>query len=718
MKRLCGRPALPDLAPFLAMIVMVWLCLLPAWSIAGDLQRSDLERRFRPPLQVGEKLREVPAWPITSELEPDTGPVGYAFESIDLAPLPGFEGTPFNLLVAVDRNGSFIDVELLRQHEPVFLGGLGEAPLHEFLKQYAGKSLRQGITVASPYAASPSGTARSGSGDSGRVVLDGVTKATASVRIVNQTVLAAALAVARARLGFATPDQRGPAAHARAEVFEPLAVADLVRRGLIGRLLLTNAEAERLFAGSEAAGIDPEARAKPGDTFVELYIAYLNAPTIGRALLGDAAFSALMQRVDTGQQLYWIASAGRYAIVDEDFVPGTQPGRLALIQSGLPLELRDFGIDPVFPAGIQGLNAARVFRIGAEAGLDPARPLDLALTITRAQGQILPRLTHQTARLPYQLPEMLFAYPPTPMPEWLLAWQGRWPDLAVISLALLVLSWGIARQHWLAVNPRRLQAFRLGFLVFTLGFVGWHAQGQLSIVQITGAVKSLVARQGLGNFLYDPVSLLLIAFTAVSLVVWGRGVFCGWLCPFGALQELVALAARALRLKPKRLPGRLAGWLDRGRYVILLALIGSAAFAPAIAERLVEIEPFKTTITVGFDRAWPFVAYAGLLLGLGAVYYKFFCRYLCPLGAALVIGGRLRRFNWLTRRTECGQPCQTCRHRCAYEAIERAGAIRYDDCFTCLDCVGIYHDPQRCAPVMLYERKGRRLSPRPADRQS
>jgi len=212
--------------------------------------------------------------------------------------------------------------------------------------------------------------------------------------------------------------------------------------------------------------------------------------------------------------------------------------------------------------------------------------------------------------------------------------------------------------------------------------------------------------------------LLLIAFTAVSLVVWGRGVFCGWLCPFGALQELVALAARALRLKPKRLPGRLAGWLDRGRYVILLALIGSAAFAPAIAERLVEIEPFKTTITVGFDRAWPFVAYAGLLLGLGDVYYKFFCRYLCPLGAALVIGGRLRRFNWLTRRAECGQPCQTCRHRCAYEAIEHAGAIRYDDCFTCLDCVGIYHDPQRCAPVMLYGRKGRRLSPRPADRQS
>lgn len=208
-------------------------------------------------------------------------------------------------------------------------------------------------------------------------------------------------------------------------------------------------------------------------------------------------------------------------------------------------------------------------------------------------------------------------------------------------------------------------------------------------------------------FLYDPVVLLLIAFTAVTLVVWGRGTFCGWLCPFGALQEFVALLARRLRIRQWRLPSRLARALSGSRYALLAALLGAAAFAPTVGEALVEVEPFKTAITTSFARDWPFVAYCVALLAAGAFVYKFFCRFVCPLGAALTLGGRVRRLDWLTRRRECGQPCQSCRNRCDYDAIARSGEIRYDDCFQCLDCVGIYHDPERCAPLLLYRRKGR-----------
>ena len=197
------------------------LLAFPLVCIAGELTQADLSRRFQPPLHVQPKLADVPAWPLTSELEPDAGPIGYAFESIDLAPIPGFEGTPMNLLVAVDRKGAFIDVELLRQHEPVFLSGLGEEPLKDFVRQYAGKNLRQEITVSTIY-----GSTR-GAGGGNRVVLDGVTKATASVRIVNQSVLAAAFAVARAKLGFTDPGARGPAAQARADVFEPVSYTHL-----------------------------------------------------------------------------------------------------------------------------------------------------------------------------------------------------------------------------------------------------------------------------------------------------------------------------------------------------------------------------------------------------------------------------------------------------------------------------------------------------------
>lgn len=681
------------------------LLAFPLVCIAGELTQADLSRRFQPPLHVQPKLADVPAWPLTSELEPDAGPIGYAFESIDLAPIPGFEGTPMNLLVAVDRKGAFIDVEVLRQHEPVFLSGLGEVPLKEFVRQYAGKNLRQEITVSSIY-----GSTRSAGGGN-RVVLDGVTKATASVRIVNQSVLAAAFAVARAKLGFTDPGARGPAAQARADVFEPLDFAGLQARGLIGHLRLANAEAERLFAGTDGAEVDEEGLAHPQDALVDLYVGYLNAPTIGRALLGDAHYADLMQRLEPGQHVLWVGTSGRYAMLDEAFVPGTQPQRLALAQNDLPVELRDMPFDLTPPAGAPQFNALRVFRVYAQAGLDPARPMQVGLTITRAKGMMLPRITHKTATLDYAPPAALFVYPPKPLPEWLLAWHGRWPDLALIALALILLSVVLSRPKWIARDAKRLQTFRIAFLAFTLIYIGWQAQGQLSIVQITGAVKSLAAGQGLASFLYDPVSLLLIAFTLVTFLVWGRGTFCGWLCPFGAMQEFVALAAKWLHVPQWRLPAALARALDRGRYAILAALVLAAALAPRLAESMVEIEPFKTAITVNFDRIWTFVAYAVAMLLAGAFVYKFFCRYLCPLGAVMVLGGKLRRFDWLARRLECGQPCQSCRHRCEYDAIERSGAIRYDDCFQCLDCVGIYHDPQRCAPVLLYRRKGRIVTP-------
>jgi NosR/NirI family transcriptional regulator, nitrous oxide reductase regulator len=663
---------------------------------AGELNRSDVERRFAPPLHVGEKLNDIAAWPLTSELEPDAGPVGYVFESIDLAPIPGFEGTPFNLLVSIDRKGSFLGVEVLRQHEPVFLGGLGPQPLFDFVRQYEGKSLRSGITVSSAYGK----IGGAGNKNRSQVVLDGVTKATASVRIVNQTVLAAALIVARSRLRFGVAKNNGPAAVVRSDHFEALDFAGLLRGGYVSHLRLTNREAEKLFVGTDVAGEDAEALSSPDDRFIDVYVGYLGAPTIGRSLLGERAYEQLLASVYHGQHLFWIASGGRYSVLDDNFVPGTAQSRLSLSQGGLPLELSDFGADEIRPAGAPALAVSRVFQVGAHSGLDPARPLELRVGITRAKGMILPQLTERIVSLPYGPPAHLFVYPPQPLPEWLQAWRDRWPDVAAIMAALIALTITLSRpRKWLA-DQRRLRLFRHAWLLLVVGYLGWYAQGQLSIVHLTSAVKSITNGHGLASFLYDPVCLLLIVFLPVSFVFWGRGTFCGWLCPFGALQELIGDLAQRLRLPQRQLPRQVASALDRGRFVLLAALLVLAAVAPSVAERTVEVEPFKTAITVVFQRSWPFVAYAVGLLAVGAFYYKFFCRYLCPLGAFMQFAGKLRRFDWLTRRSECGRPCQLCRRACAYDAIEPDGRIRYGECFQCLACVSIYHDQTRCVPLI------------------
>ncbi len=135
-------------------------------------------------------------------------------------------------------------------------------------------------------------------------------------------------------------------------------------------------------------------------------------------------------------------------------------------------------------------------------------------------------------------------------------------------------------------------------------------------------------------------------------------------------------------------------------------IIASLFVAPTFASWAVEIEPFKTAISLYFMRSWPYVLWAGGCILLTMFVYRGYCRYICPLGAALASMSFLRRWNWLARRSECGTPCQSCRHRCEYQAIEQSGRITYRECFQCLDCVSIYQDEQRCLPL-IQEKKRR-----------
>ena len=118
------------------------------------------------------------------------------------------------------------------------------------------------------------------------------------------------------------------------------------------------------------------------------------------------------------------------------------------------------------------------------------------------------------------------------------------------------------------------------------------------------------------------------------------------------------------------------------------------------------MEPFKTAIILKFDRAWPFVTFAAVLLGAGLFIERFYCRYLCPLGAALAIPGRLRMFDWLKRYPECGRPCQTCANECFVQAIAPTGEIQPNECLYCLHCQVLYQSETKC-PVVIKKMKSR-----------
>ncbi len=288
-----------------------------------------------------------------------------------------------------------------------------------------------------------------------------------------------------------------------------------------------------------------------------------------------------------------------------------------------------------------------------------------------------------------------------PKPLWKDVWRERKFAIAVLAGGLLTLNFILLFQDWLARKPRVLGLVRRAFLLYTVFFIGWYALAQLSIVHVLTFVHAAVRDFKWETFLIDPILFILWSFVAMTLLLWGRGVYCGWLCPFGALQELVQQGARKLKLPQLEFPDVVHERLWGLKYLVLLGLFGVSLQSMGEAARLAEVEPFKTAVTLRFDREWPFVLYAAALIAVSAVNRKFFCKYLCPLGAALSIPGRFRVFDWwLRRRKECGRPCQTCARDCEVRAIRPTGEINANECHYCLDCQVTYYSDRRCMPLV------------------
>ena len=668
-------------------------------TIPGDaepLSRDDLSAFVRAPFSIGEALNDKGVY---SLLNSGGAEAGYVFETEPLAPLPGFSGAPINVLVVLDLEGKFLDVQLISHNEPIFVSGLGEAPFRKFFEQYGGLSISDSIVVGTPYGEGASG--------SSLVYLDGVTKATASVRIAHESVMGAALAVAREKMqGIAT----SPPAYPDPEYAETLTWDDLVSQGIATRKQLSNAEINALFAGTRWADDDPEASDYPDEAYLDLWIVDLGPQSIAKAALSDDTYEELqrfMEISDNDEPLLLIETA-RHGLVSEEFVRNTSPDWLSAEQDGLPVALRDADLFVELAAGAPD-GTAMILRTDRRLGFDPSRDWTLKVLALREHGVFQPEIGSVTIEVAHSTPERFFTRPVQikPAPPWLEALRNRQADMIVLAVFLTGLLVALAfKMNALAALPR-FTPVRLAILAVVTGFIGWWGQGQLSIVTVIGTLRAAVEGGSFAFLLYDPFSLLIWAVTIAGFVAWGRGLFCGWLCPFGALQEFAHHLGRLLRVPQIDVPAAWDKRLKYLKYVVLAGLIAIAFIAPDQADKAAEVEPFKTAITTFFVREWYYVAYAVFWLVLGMVMFKGFCRYVCPLGAVMAIGGLLRGRDWIARREECGSPCQLCRVKCQYGAIKRTGEIQYSECFQCLDCVTIHDDPKQCVPLILKERGNR-----------
>ncbi|WP_152467364.1 4Fe-4S binding protein [Sulfitobacter sp. THAF37] len=682
---------------------LLW-CAGIAAAQDGPLPRDVLEPYIVPPMSLGERINDKGVWQL---LNSGGAEAGYVFETEPMAPLPGFSGASINMLVVLDLDGRFLDVQLISHNEPIFVSGLPEKLFYDYFKQYRGHSISDTLVVGSPYGGAAEGSAL--------VYLDGVTKGTASVRIAHESILAATLQVAREKMsGVST----GPPAYPDRDYRETLSWDDLVAEGIATRKIVSNAEVDAAFAGTLWEDDDPEAKEAPEAPYLDLWVIDIGAPSIARAVLSDGAFEELqnfLEISDTDEPVLLIET-GRHGLVTEDFVRNTSPDLISAEQGGFPIAFRDSDIyvdlNDDLPEALHD-GAALILRTDRRLGFDPTSEWTLKIDALREHGSFQPEIGSVTLTSTHRVPERFYSRPEVikPAPPWVEALRNRAVDLVALTVFLAgligLLLFGMNR----LAGHRFFTPFRLGVLAVVLGFIGWWGQGQLSIATPLAVARTALDGGSLAFLLYDPFSLLIWAVTIVGFVLWGRGLFCGWLCPFGAMQEFAHHLGRLLRLPVIKPRGVWDARLKLLKYGVLAGLVVLLFGAPAALDKAIEVEPFKTAITTYFVREWYYVAYAVALLLFSMVLFKGFCRYLCPLGAVMAIGGLIRGRDWIARRADCGSPCQLCRVKCNYGAIKKTGEIQYSECFQCLDCVAIHDDPARCVPLVLAAKgRGRELA--------
>jgi len=709
-------PLLSSLARYLIGLFF-WVAISPLF--AGELLKEDIVKIFADTFIVGEMQPGMPLYPLfikNPEL-PDAKPLhkGYVFESVDFEPVRGYGGKPINILVAMDTEGRFIKALLISHREPIFRSEAGIAKLTKFAQQYEGLTVNHRIEIFGHLA-----TARR---DDKYAALFGVQAGTVSAKAIDRTIVTSAASVALAHMeASAIGQMAGSSAsssgkrQAESDSYRSLVWEDLLSRGMVSRLSITRGEIEQLFAGTRAAGADKLAATKPDEVVLTFHAALVSLPSIGRNLLDKDGWRLLGANRRLSQALM-VTESGPLYKMNYESQRMVEDIPFVVSQNGKELKLRPMAYDKGLKVpGYPDKTGAYFYVIDTSTPLDPAQGFEIQLKFGRRFGSFPNQVESRRIDVPYSyhgIRAQWHALLDTDVSsyDWAQVWRERSGEIAVLLLGLIVLSSGLFLQKRLSANSTRLKVLRSLYLMFTVGFIGWYAQGQLTIVNITASIEALAAGGDLSFFMNDPLTVILWLFVAVTLLVWGRGTFCGWLCPFGALQELISLLANAVGVRQRRLKAALDAKLKWIKYGVLAVVLASLYLSPSFAELAVEVEPFKTAISMYFVRDWPYIAWAVFCLGLSLVVYRGYCRYICPLGAALAAVNVLQRWSWIPRREACGTPCQTCRHRCEYQAIEKTGVINYAECFQCLDCVSIYQDDQKCLPLIQHRKIGGRFIP-------
>ncbi len=560
--------------------------------------------------------------------------IGYLFETPDLPPEEIGYSAPIDVLVGVDLNGTLTGIKILYYRESYKSIRGDFLATERFPNQFETKNVADGFRV-------------------GRDV-DGVSRATISSWAVARGIRNAARRVARVYLTDSDYVANTNADARALRLLEAQTWEDMIANGLVSNLDVTLGDM----------------------TTLKLSFAFMGHDGLGELLVGVNDYSRAdreaSNRVMNGNMIL--------VGVDGDASMPFRQERLAVMQGEeiFPIERRRF----VYVGSADEGKIAKQVRFAGAMVLDDRIDISRAFKILYDTGEPIASF-EDLAQVDYQVPPLPLALVQgTELPAEFLADideeyddeedsgsfaslinNAPWAEFAALLLLLALVMTSFLRKS---------ASLRWVTLTYTLVYLGFIDGTFLSVSHITNAIKL-----GPSLFLNDLPLLLIVVFTLVTTLFWGR-VFCSSLCPFGALQDFLT------RFVPHKLQKQLPQALhDKAIYIkygILLLLI---VMALAYSELSVfqYFEPFGTI----FYQSQSILLWGILLAFLAAssVVSRFYCRYACPLGAALGVVSLIS--PWRIARVQQCQVCSVCEHACPTRAI-RGPDIDFKECVRCDVC--------------------------------
>ena len=278
-------------------------------------------------------------------------------------------------------------------------------------------------------------------------------------------------------------------------------------------------------------------------------------------------------------------------------------------------------------------------------------------------------------------------------PDWWREWlHQKYGIIFTITLLTIIIIIILFAQK-LTQNLNNISLIKLFLTTVIFLWFGIYQSLQIGTQKLYQTYNSLKLHNGIWeNVLFDPIYILLGTFIIISTLIWGRGIFCGWICPFGTIQDLLFKVSKKIKLNKFEIPQYIHNKLIYLKYIILGLIIGSTLYTTG-HNIFIEFEPFNTVIVKKFNTSTIYLLWALTILTFVFFIERGFCRYLCPTGAALSIIGRFQVINWLSNIKSCGsESCAACSPNCPTKAIKKDGTINTRECIQCLSCQIVFND--------------------------